>query len=197
MAYRDDDFLDGGAAQLRRLPKGFPEPDDGADLKTLFRQLSDDASQLAHDELALARMEFRDIAEAFSSDMQNATRTLVTNITKVGVALSLALLAGLALTAGAVIGVGLLLGGAYWAGGLIVGGLLLVAAAAFGMSAATDLRDSDALRLENARRTMDRDTDVLQDEIRDTGRFARDEARDFKYHAKPPSKTPPRPRTRH
>lgn len=189
MAYRDDNLLEPReAGDVRQLPPGDSETGtvDDADLKILLRQLSNDASQLAHDELTLAKMEIRDIADAFSSDIQTAGQTVVRDMAKVGIALSLATLAGLALTAGAVMGIGALLGGAYWAGGLIVGTILMIAAAAFGMSAAKDLRESEALRMENARRTLERDKDMMQSEARETQRFASESARDFKDHASPP-----------
>jgi hypothetical protein len=161
---------------------------DDADLKELLSRLGQDASQLAHDELTLARLELRSIAEALSDDVQRASRTLVKDLAKLGIALSLATLAGLALTAGLVIGVGLFVG-AYWAGGLIVGGLLLAIAAAFGMSAARDLQTSDALRLEDTRQTAERSKDVLTSEAEETKRFASDEAREFKHRASPPEKS--------
>jgi hypothetical protein len=169
---------------------------DGADLKELLSRLGQDASQLAHDELTLARLELRSIAEALSSDVQKASRTLVKDLAKVGIALSLATLAGLALTAGLVMGVGLLVG-AYWAGGLIVGGVLLAIAAAFGLSAARDIQTTDALRLEDTRRTAERNKDVLAAEAKATQRFASDEASEFKYRASPPEKPPPGAPHRH
>jgi hypothetical protein len=173
----------GGPPRQEYRPNG---PSDGATLKTLFKRLNRDATQLAHDELELARLEIREVAEAFSSDLQAASRTLVQNVAKVGAALVLAALAGLALTAGAILGIGLLLGGAYWAGGLIVGALMLVAAAVFGMSAARDLKESPELRLEHGRRTLEENKAVLKEEVRETREFARDEAAAFKRHATPP-----------
>jgi hypothetical protein len=89
---------------------GWAGPHDGADLKELLGRLGQDASQLAHDELTLARLELRSIAETLSDDVQRASKTLVKDVAKVGIALTLATLAGLALTAGAVIGVGVLVG---------------------------------------------------------------------------------------
>lgn len=156
--------------------------DDG-DLSSLIAQLGRDASQLAQDELTLAKMEIRDVAETFSADLEDAGRTVVKDLAKVGVALSLGTLAALALTTGAILAVGRLLGGAFWAGGLIVGLVLLIAAVVFGLSAARDLRDSDSLRMERTRRRLDRDSDVLKDEAEKTSNFVRDEARDFKRHA--------------
>jgi hypothetical protein len=169
-------------------------PHDGADLKELLSRLGQDASQLAHDELTLARLELRSIADALSADVQKASRTLVKDMAKVGIALTLATLAGLALTAGAIIGVGILVG-AYWAGGLIVGGVLLLLATVFGISAARDLQTSDALRLEKTRRSAERSKDVMAAEAEETKRFASEEASELKYRASPPEK--PRPGAPH
>jgi uncharacterized membrane protein YqjE len=155
---------------------------DGVELRTLLGRLGQDASQLAHDELELVRIEARDIAEAFSNDVKEAGRTMVKDLAKVGVAVSLLFLAGLALTAGAILAIGQLLG-AFWAGGLIVGALLLLVAGMFGASAARDLRDSSGLRLEHGRRALQRDREVLRDEARDTGEVAKEGARDFKRAA--------------
>lgn len=158
----------------------------GTDLKALLKRLNQDATQLAHDELELAKLELREVAEAFGDDVQNASRTLVKDIAKVGVALTLAMLAGLSLTAGAILVIGRLLGDAFWAGGLIVGVLLLAGAAVAGMSAARDLRESESLRLESGRRTFERNKAVLEDEVRETKEFAQEEATEFKRHATPP-----------
>lgn len=158
---------------------------DGLELKTLVSRLGQDASQLVHDELELAKIEARDIARAFSTDVKEAGRTVVKDLAKVGIALSLAFLAGLALTAGAVLAVGQLLGGAFWAGGLIVGAVFLLAAGLAAASAARDLRESDALRLEHGRETLERNRDVLREEARDTKDFVRQEASDFKDAASP------------
>jgi hypothetical protein len=167
----------------RRLPPGGqPGADrvDGRELRRLIADLSRDASQLAHDELTLAKLEIRDVAEAFSSDIKAASRMLVKDMAKVGVALALASLAGLALTAGAILAIGQLLGGAFWAGGLIVGVVLALAAGGLAMSAASDLQDSDELRLEGGRETLDRNRTVLKEEAKESAEFAKDEAQDFK-----------------
>lgn len=174
---------DRGGVELRDEMSRLPPPDDGVDRGELRRLISDlgrDASQLAHDEITLAKMEMRDVAEAFSADLQDAGKTLVKDMAKVGVALSLASLAGLALTAGAILGIGQLLGGAFWAGGLIVGLVLALVAGGLAMSAKKDLQKSEELRLERGRRTLERDRAVMKEEARDTADFAKEEARDFK-----------------
>lgn len=165
-------------------PRAGARREDGADLKALVSRLGQDVSQLAHDEMTLAKLELRSLADALSSDVQSAARTMVKDLAKVGVALSLAVLAGLALTAGAILGIGVLVG-AYWAGGLIVGLLYLVAAVIFGMSAAKDLKESDSLRLEATRQRAEQNRDVLAREAEETGRFAREEAQEFKRNASP------------
>lgn len=156
---------------------------DDVGLKTLLKRLNEDASQFVHDELELAKLELREVAGALSSDVSEAGKTLAKDLAKVGVALSLALMGGLALTAGAVLAVGQLLGDAFWAGGLIVGIVLMVAAALALKSAASDAKSSDALRLQHTRRTVQRDRQVLADEVRETKEFAQREAREFKEHA--------------
>ena len=163
---------------------GTAHGDGGPELRTLLRNLSQDFSQLAHDELTLAKLELRSVADTLSSDLKEAGRTLVKDLAKVGIALTLGMLAALALTAGAIMAIGDLLD-AYWAGGLIVGVVLLIAAAVFGMSAANDLRSSEALRLESTRRRAEQNKDVMASEARATKRFAREEGEDFKQHASP------------
>jgi uncharacterized membrane protein YqjE len=159
-------------------------PAPGPELRTLLRQLSQDASQLAHDELTLAKIELRSVAETFTADLRDAGKTLVKDLAKVGIALSLAVLAALALTAGLILVIGDLLD-AYWAGGLIVGAIYAIAAGVFGMSAAKDLQNSESIRLEATRRRAEQNRDVLGREARQTKEFAREEAADFKRHAAP------------
>lgn len=177
----------GRSGPSHQLPPGQDRPvtGDGVDLKVLLGRLNRDATQLVHDEIELAKLELRDVADAFASDVQSAGKTLAKDFAKIGMALSLATLAGLALTVGAILAVGQLLGGAFWAGGFIVGAVLLIAAGLLGWSAASDLGDSESLRLEHGRRTLSRDRAVLEDEARRTKEFAQEEAADFKREASP------------
>lgn len=151
-----------------------------ANLKLLLNHLSSDASELIHDEMDLAKLELREIANAFSSDIQSAGQTLVKDLLKAGVALSLATLAGIALTTGFILGLGALLGGAYWASALIVGVVYLGGAAVFGMSAGRDLQQDKSLRLEHGRETLRRDKNVLHEEVQRTKDFSRQAAHTFK-----------------
>ncbi len=171
-----------GYLRAGRAPAG-----DGADLKQLLGRLNRDATQLVHDELELAKLELREVAGTFSAELQDAGRTLAKDLTKLGVALSLGLLAGLALTTGAILGIGVLLGGAFWAGGLIVGAALALAAAIFAGSAARDMRDASELRLERARRNLAHDREVLKEEAERNRDFAAQEASAFKREASPPA----------
>jgi hypothetical protein len=188
--------LDGPGATPRRTRRGPYDPKldepteyrDGVELRALLSRLGRDASQLAHDEMTLARMELRSVSNALSEDVRNASRSLVKDTAKVGVALTFGALAGLALTAGLVIGVGMLVG-AYWAGGLIVGAVLLAAAAAFGLSAARSIQRSEALRLEETREVAEESADVLTDEADATRDFVKDEAREFRKRATPPEES--------
>lgn len=152
---------------------------DDVGLKTLLGRLNQDATQLIHDELDLAKLELRHLAGTVSAEVHDATRTLVKDLMKVGIALTLAALGGLALTAGAIMAIGALLG-AYWAGGLIVGIVLLIAAAVFGKSAASDMKESDALRLERTRGAIAHEKKVASEQVRETRQFVQREARDFK-----------------
>jgi hypothetical protein len=161
---------------------------DDAGLRTLVSRLGSDATQLIHDELELGKLELRNVAETLSAELREAGRTLVRDLAKLGTALVLALLAGLALTVAAILGIGLLVG-SYWAGALIVGVLLAIGAAVLARSAASDMGDSDALRLENTRRAASRATGVVADEGQRTKQFASEEAAEFKRRATGPVHT--------
>jgi hypothetical protein len=67
----------------------------------------------------------------------------------------------------------------------------------FGISAARDLQTSDALRLEDTRRSAERSKDVLAAEAEETKRFASEEASELKYRASPPEKPRPGAPQRH
>lgn len=151
-----------------------------ASLKALLSQLSNDATQLVHDELDLAKLELRDITHTLRDDVKEAAGTVAKDMAGLGVALTLAMLAGLALTAGAIIGIGELLGDAYWAGGLIVGVVLLIAAWIAVKRSTTDMKESRAIRFEDTKQAVREDTSALREEARDTKDFARTEAREFK-----------------
>jgi hypothetical protein len=157
-------------------------------LRTLVSRLSSDATQFVHDELELGKLELRNVARTLSAELSEAGRTLVRDVAKLGASLVLGLLAGMTLTVGAVLGVGLLVG-AYWASALIVGAVLAIAAAVLARSAASDMGDSDALRLENTRRAARHGTGVVADEGKRTKDFVSEEATEFKRRATGPADT--------
>ncbi len=85
-------------------------------VSALVRRLADDMKRLVHDEIALAKVEGRQMAA-----------TLLPQGAKVVTAAGLAFSGWLALIAFAVIGLGVLLGGLYWLSALIVGVLCAAA----------------------------------------------------------------------
>lgn len=182
----------GGRGEEHRASAGSRvAPNGGEDIRTLLSQLGRDASQLAHDELALARLELRGVADTLTGELREAARTIVANFAKIGVALVFALLAGLAITAGCIIGIGLLVD-AYWAGALIVGAVWLVVAAVLGMSAARKLREPESpLRMGRTRRAAEHGSDVLASEVGETRDFVKEEGREFRRRVTPPEKRPP------
>jgi hypothetical protein len=161
---------------------------EDADLRTLISRLSSDATQFIHDEIELGKLELRNVAENLSADLSNAGQALVRDVAKLGVALVLAFLAGLTLTVAAVLGIGLLVG-AYWAGALIVGIILAVAAAVFARSGVTDMKDNQALRLENTRRAARHGTRVMASEGQLTKEFVSEESTEFKQRVTGPANT--------
>jgi uncharacterized membrane protein YqjE len=125
-------------------------------LGQLFGRLSEDASRLVQDEVALAKLELRESLDV-------ARREAV----QLGVALVMGGLAGLALTTALVIGLGVLLGN-YWLSALIVGVLLMGIGALLARRAAATLRDQ-GITPEATLDTLKGDAD-----------WAKREAREFK-----------------
>jgi hypothetical protein len=104
---------------------------DEPPLGELFRQLSDDATRLVQQELALAKTELRQTGTALARDA-----------VKIGAAAGLALLGALAATAFLILALGALLGN-YWLSTLIVAVLLLGAAAMIGKKAIDDIKQRE------------------------------------------------------
>jgi len=130
--------------------------EEAASIGVLLRQLGDDVSGLLRDELALAKLEMRREARGLGADLS-----------KVGVAVGLALLGAQALTAFLIIGLGLLLG-AYWAGALIVAVLFLGVAAILGSNAAKNLRERNPV------------PEATLESLREDAQWAKREGREFK-----------------
>lgn len=99
-----------GDGETERQPAG-REGSIGEDL----RQLADDSLDLMRQELALAKLEMREMARDLASDG-----------VRLAVALGIAGVGGLALTAFLILVIGNLLDGAFWAGALIVGAVFLL-----------------------------------------------------------------------
>jgi len=95
----------------------------------LFSRLSEDASRLVRDEMALAKLEMRESVAVMKRDAM-----------RVGVALVLVWMAALALTTALVIGLGILFG-SYWLSALVVGVLYLAIGAFFASRAAKDVKE--------------------------------------------------------
>jgi hypothetical protein len=84
-------------------------------LRDLLKQLASEGSDLMRNEMALAKLEMRDMA-----------REVAVDSAKLGAALGLALTGALALVAAAIIGLGHALDGRFGLSALIVGAIMLV-----------------------------------------------------------------------
>jgi hypothetical protein len=100
-------------------------------LGELFRQLSDDATRLIRQEIALGKVEMRETGSALARDGA-----------KVGIAAGIGLLGAMAGTAFLIVGLGALIGN-YWLSSLIVTVAMLVVAAVLGKGAIDDIRSRD------------------------------------------------------
>lgn len=143
----------------RRPGPRFGEVEDEPPIGELFRQLSNDASHLIRQEVALGKAELRETASALAKDA-----------TKIGVALTVAWLGALALVAFLIVGLGALVG-SYWAAALIVAVVFLGAGAALGYSAISDLRDREL--------KPERTIESLQDDAQWAKREARSVKREW------------------
>lgn len=142
--------------ELRDIPTRDPAIRERS-LGELFRDLSTETSALVSKEIALVKAEAR----------QTGT-TLAKDGAKIGVASGLALTGVLALTAFLIAGLGDLLNGKYWLSALIVGVVFLSIGMALVKSATGDIKR----RGQSVRNTMDT--------VKDTGTWAKEEARQVK-----------------
>lgn len=125
----------------------------------LLKRLAADSGDLVRSELALAKLEMRDMARELAADSA-----------KVGAALGIALAGGLALLAAAVIGVGSLLGGTgghYALSALIIGAVMLVVGGLMARSGVAGLKNPP------------RPDETLKS-VQETKAWAGREAREFK-----------------
>ncbi len=137
--------------------------DEATTLKTLFRELGEDASTLVQEEIALAKLE-----------MRRETRAIAADAAKVGIALGLAWLGALALTAFLILVLGQLLGELFWASALIVGVAFLLIGGILARNAMSDLK-SRSLKPEDTMETL-----------REDKRWAKQEAQEFKRDIRSP-----------
>ncbi len=100
-------------------------------LGELFRQLSDDATRLIRQEIALGKVELRETGSALARDGA-----------KIGIAAGIGLLGAMAGTAFLIVGLGALIGN-YWLSSLVVTIAMLVVAAVLGKGAIDDIRSRD------------------------------------------------------
>jgi len=126
-------------------------------LGELFRDLSTETSELMSKEIALVKAEAR----------QTGT-TLAKDGAKIGMASGLALTGVLALTAFLIAGLGDLLNGKYWLSAFIVGVVFLAIGMGLVKSATADIKR----RGQSVRNTVDT--------VKDTGTWAKEEARQVK-----------------
>lgn len=126
-------------------------------VRDLLKQLAGDGSDLVRNEIALAKLEMRDMA-----------RELAVDSAKLGTALGLALSGGLVLMAAAVIGLGHLLGARFGLAALIIGGLMLLVGAILARGGIDGLRN------------MPRKPEQTAASLRRNKQWARHELREFK-----------------
>jgi len=119
----------------------------------LFRQLTEDATRLIKQEVALGKAELRQTASALASDA-----------TRLAVAAVLAILGALAATAFLIIGLGILIG-SFWLSALLVALILLATAALIGKRAVDDMRERDLAPTETIE-TLQEDAEWARREAR-------------------------------
>jgi hypothetical protein len=135
-------------------------PADGRDLATepqiseLLKQLAGESGNLVRNEMALAKLEVREMV-----------RQLAVDAAKVGAAIALAATGGLALVAAAVIAVGNLLGGMYAVSALIIGVLLLAIGGILAKNGVDGLKRPQ--KPEETARTMRQNKEWASREVRD------------------------------
>jgi hypothetical protein len=156
---------DGGEVQDRRYDTVRVEPDavrlpqDDRLVRDLLKQLASEGGDLVRSEMALARLEVREMA-----------REMALGSAKVGGAIALALAGSLALMAAAIIGLGYVLGGGggmYALAALIVGAVVLLVGGVLARSGMQALKNPP--KPEETARTM-----------KDNRAWAAREAREFK-----------------
>ncbi len=137
---------------IGRARNGSSAPHDEPPIGDLFRRLSDDATRLVRQEIALAKVELRE-----------SVSVLGKSAVKVGIAAGLALLGGLAAVAFLIIALGELIDN-YWLSALIVSVVLLGIAAVMGKGAMNEIK-SHEMKPAQTIDTLRDDADWAKQEI--------------------------------
>ena len=124
-------------------------------VRDLLKQLAGDGSDLVRNEIALAKLEMRDMA-----------RELAVDSAKLGTALGLALSGGLVLMAAAVIGLGHLLGGRFGLAALIIGAVMLLVGGILARGGIDGLRNMPR-KPEQTAASLRRDKQWVRHELRE------------------------------
>jgi hypothetical protein len=124
-------------------------------IRELLRQLAGDGSDLIRSEVALAKLEMREIA-----------RELAVDSSRVGIAIGVALSGGLVLLAAAVIGLGHVFDGRFGLSALIIGVVMLLIGVVLARSGMQGLRNAPRKPEESAR-SLRRDRQWARHEIRE------------------------------
>jgi uncharacterized membrane protein YqjE len=124
-------------------------------VRDLLKQLAGDGSELIRNEMALAKLEMREMARELAADSA-----------KVGMAIGIALSGALVLLAAAVIGLGHVLDGRFGLAALIIGVVMLAAGALLATAGMKRLRDMPR-RPEQTVRSLERDRQWARREIRE------------------------------
>jgi uncharacterized membrane protein YqjE len=130
---------------------------DEPSLGELFKRLTADTSELIRQEMALAKVEMREIGATAARDA-----------TKIGVAVGFALAGVLALAAFAVVGLGDLFNN-YWLAALIVGALLMAVGGYLARNAVTDIKRR-GLKPQETMQTLREDASWAKQEGRELKR---------------------------
>ena len=128
---------------------------DEPQLRELLKQLASEGSNLMRNEMALAKLEMRDMA-----------REVAVDSAKLGASVGLALIGALALVAAAIIGLGYLLDGRFGLSALIIGALLLVIGGLLARGGVEGLKSMPKTP-EQTMRSMQQNKDWANRELKD------------------------------
>lgn len=142
------------------LNKQNPTTEDDVPLGDLLRRFGQDASALVKQEIALAKLELRESAQAYARDAA-----------RLGAAAAVAWFGGMALVAFLVIGLGALIH-SYWLSALIVSVVLLAVAGILAKAALADLKRRRVAPAETV------------ETIKEDQTWAKHEVQDFKRRLK-------------